>query len=138
MVQPVDCRQSELHLLPFRDLEALEDSKVAVKVGGSVDVRTYQRSLRTLRRQSEAVRIKVGAGSMLTWIARNQRHDLRVAAAVLVCSEPCRRVDVARLQPIRQGEGVIGQARSTLRRVGESTNRQVQVATTIRLDRRSR
>ena len=54
VIQEVNRRDTELQLLPFCDLEVLEQRQVAVKVGWSTHVRPFQRALHTVRGHAEA------------------------------------------------------------------------------------
>src|SRR5260370_5340035 len=62
MVQPVHRRHPELHLLPLRNLEVLEQSQIAIEVGWSSQVRPLLGPLSSVGGRSEAVRIEVRSG----------------------------------------------------------------------------
>src|SRR5580698_8885532 len=62
VIQEIDSRNAELQLLPLRDLEILEQCQIAVKVSWASHVRPLQRTLLSIVRRTEAVRVEILPG----------------------------------------------------------------------------
>src|SRR2546428_12152963 len=98
MVQEIDCGNTELNLLTFRDLEVLEQCEIAVKVRRTAHVRPNQCALLTIRGRSDAGWVEVESGSVVPRIADQQRRQVIVS----IRTQPARGVHPDRMQSVRK------------------------------------